>query len=138
VHKRPHLCAVWATIHYIVKIDSIIWSLCLCHVYMFSSEETHNQCCVKVMPNLMGIRNVERNKDQLLHRIASVQTTLTYNSYSFPEKKHFLLVTLLYRCSLKDYKFPNALKDTKTKHCIIKYSDEYLESLLACLNIRIQ
>jgi len=32
------------------------------------------KCCIKETPRLTGIRNTEGNKDQFLHRIATVWT----------------------------------------------------------------
>ncbi len=39
----------------------------------------------------MGVRNVEQNKHQLLHRIASIEITLIYYSFSTGEQSQVAL-----------------------------------------------
>ncbi len=63
----------------IVKIDSITPSFCLRH-YVYS--ETRPTLCKPTPSSQLGIRSKRTNKHQLLHRIASVKTPLTYNTES--------------------------------------------------------
>jgi len=44
-----------------------------------------------VTPSSKGIRNVEQNKHQLLHRIASIEITLIYYSFSTGEQSQVAL-----------------------------------------------
>jgi len=53
---------------YVVK-----WSI-------LSGRGNAKRSCIKVTPSLTGVRNVKCNKHKLLHRIASIQTSLIYNS----------------------------------------------------------
>jgi len=68
----------------IVNIDSIIWSFCLRQVwktvYPIWTKKV-NPLCVAVMPSKpwSGIRHIKWNKQHLLHRTASVWTSLIYN-----------------------------------------------------------
>jgi hypothetical protein len=68
----------------IVKIDSIIRSLCLRHVcrnsLSYSGKETWPTLCKSDTKQRYGVRDLEPNKHQLLHRIQSIRTSLIYNT----------------------------------------------------------
>jgi len=61
---RVVLLAIFMKMHNIVKIDSISWSFCLSHI------------CKMVYL----VKDLKRNKHQLLHRITRVRTPLMYNN----------------------------------------------------------
>ncbi len=70
---------------FIVKINSMIWSVCLCHYVLnglsYLSKETKPKQCISDAKPRSGIRDLEWNKHQLLHRIQSIQTSLIYNIF---------------------------------------------------------
>jgi len=65
-------------IMYIVKIDSITRSFCLCHCVQnglsYRGKETQPKLCLKGRQANSGVSSLGTNKDQLLHRIQSVWT----------------------------------------------------------------
>jgi len=67
----------------VVKIDSIIWSFCLCHVcrnsLSYSRKETWLTLCKSDAKQSSGVADLEQNKHQLLHRLQSIRTSLIYN-----------------------------------------------------------
>ena len=67
----------------IIKIDSIIWSFCLCHackmVYLIWARKLNQHCVKSDAKQRSGVRDPKQNKHQLLHRIASVWTSPIYN-----------------------------------------------------------
>jgi hypothetical protein len=69
-------CSVY--INDIVMIDSITklcLSLSVCtNGLSYSGEENSTQAVYKATGNQSGVRDLKRNKQQLLHRIQSVQT----------------------------------------------------------------
>jgi len=75
-------------------------------VYLTLVRKTHNRCCVKATPSSKGIKNVEQNKYQLWQRIASVSTTLIYNSSCSSKRIIFesllsiLTVSNIFRCAV--------------------------------------
>jgi len=66
-----------------LKIDSIIWSFCLRHIVkrsiLFGRGNAKQKLC-KIKAKQSGVRYNKQNKHQLLHRIASVQTSLIHNN----------------------------------------------------------
>jgi len=62
----------------IVKIDSKTRSFCLCHYLQnglsYLGKETQPTLCLKGCQSRFGISSLGTNKDQLLHRIQSIQT----------------------------------------------------------------
>jgi len=77
-------------------IDSITRSFCLRHYVQnglsHSGEETQPKLCINDAKLRSGVLDLERNKHQLLHRIASVKTPLTYNKTSGPHHHDSSLV----------------------------------------------
>ncbi len=69
-------------LHFIVKIDSIIRSFCLCHAckmfYLIWGKEMQPKLYKSDTKLGSGVRDLEQNKHQLLHRIQSVWTSLSY------------------------------------------------------------
>jgi len=67
----------------IVKIDSITRSFCLRHYVRnglsYLGKETQPKLCINDAKLKAGILDLEQNKHQLLHRIASIKTPLVYN-----------------------------------------------------------
>ncbi len=67
----------------ILKIDSINWSFCLCHVCKngpsYLGEETRPTLCKSAAKLGSSVRDLKQNKYQLLCRIQSIRTALIYN-----------------------------------------------------------
>jgi len=74
----------------IVMIDSITRSFCLRHYVQnglsYLGEETRPKMCINDAKRRPGVPDLEQNKHQLLHRIASVKTPLT--SIVFKDIRH--------------------------------------------------
>jgi len=64
-------------------IDSRTQSFCLCYYVQnglsYLGKETQPTLCRRTPNVKLGLRSQERNKHQLLHRIATVKTPLIYN-----------------------------------------------------------
>ncbi len=61
--------------------DSVFLSLCT-NGLSYLGKETQSRLCINNAKLRSGVRDQEWNKDQLLHRIQSVWTSLIYNKYS--------------------------------------------------------
>jgi len=85
-------------------IDSITCSFCLRHYVQngvsYLGEETQPKLCLKRHQANPGVRSLGANKHQLLHRIASVETPLTYNKTSGHHRQGRLPKTII-RISLQ-------------------------------------
>ncbi len=91
----------------IVMIDSITklcLSLSVCtNGLSYSGEETRPQAVYKATPNQSGIRDLKRNKQQLLHRIQSVWTfTNLQYLYTLVIFAHNIAIDLKLNLIIKD------------------------------------
>ena len=77
----------------IVKIHLRTLSFCLCQYLRnglsYSGKETWLMLCINDSKLRSRVKDLERNKHQLLHRIASLTTPLIYNISNWNVNKNF-------------------------------------------------
>jgi len=95
-----HSVTFWVLLTFtthIVMIDSITSSFCIHHHVQngisYLGKETRPKLCRNDAKLRSGILDLERNKHQLLHRIASVKTPLTYNKTSGGHRSSFIVIS---------------------------------------------